>query len=48
MIKKSKELFDESEVESKIVMPGYNYKIEEDDILVLFGTDEKISKTKEW
>jgi chloride channel protein, CIC family len=48
MIKKHKDFFDESENESKIVMPGYNYKIEADDILVLFGTDENISKTNEW
>ena len=48
MIKKSKELFDETESESRLVMPGYNYKIEEDDILVLFGTEEKIAKTKDW
>jgi K+/H+ antiporter YhaU regulatory subunit KhtT len=29
-------------------MPGPDYKIEEDDILVLFGTDENIEKIKEW
>jgi len=48
MIKKSKELFDESENESRLVMPGHNYKIEADDVLVLFGTDKKIAKTSEW
>ncbi|HEX9251129.1 MAG TPA: chloride channel protein, partial [Ignavibacteriaceae bacterium] len=48
MIKKSKELFDEGENESRLVMPGHNYKIEADDILVLFGTDEKIAITKDW
>ncbi|MBK7630000.1 MAG: chloride channel protein [Ignavibacteriales bacterium] len=48
MIKKSKELFNETEKESKIIMPVHNYKIEESDILVLFGTEEKIAKTSEW
>lgn len=48
MIKKSKELFDETESESRLVMPEFNYKIEEDDILVLFGTEEKIARTEDW
>ncbi|HCY77546.1 MAG TPA: hypothetical protein DHV28_16650 [Ignavibacteriales bacterium] len=48
MIKKSKPLFDEDENESKLIMPGHNYKIEADDILVLFGTEEKIINTKDW
>ena len=48
MIKKSKELFDENESETKIVMPRHDYKIERDDILVLFGTEDKIIKTSEW
>ncbi len=48
MIKKSKELFDESQRDVRIVMPSYNYIIESDDVLVLFGTDESISKTSEW
>jgi K+/H+ antiporter YhaU regulatory subunit KhtT len=29
-------------------MPSPDYRIEEDDVLVLFGTDEKIAKTIEW
>ena len=48
MIKKSKELFDESEKDSKLVMPTYDYKIESDDILILFGTEENIKKTSDW
>ncbi len=45
MIKKAKEIFDESERILRLVMPSFNYKIEADDILVLFGTEEKIAKT---
>ena len=48
MIKKSSELFSENINDNKLVMPGPDYKIEEDDILVLFGTDENIEKIKEW
>ena len=48
MIKKKKELFDESGIESKIIMPGYNYRIDENDILVVFGNDENIEKSKDW
>lgn len=48
MIKKSKELFDEAEIKTKIVMPRYDYKISNGDILVLFGTEDKIVKTSDW
>lgn len=48
MIKRSSELFNDNENKNKIVMPGPNYRIEEEDILVLFGTDENIAKTKDW
>lgn len=48
MIKKSKDLFNESESHAKIVMPRHDYKIESDDILVIFGTEEQIVKTEEW
>ncbi len=48
MIKKSKQLFDESDKDIRIVMPSFKYIIERDDILVLFGTDENIAKTSEW
>jgi len=48
MIKKTKHLFSEDENENKLVMPSPDYKIEENDILVLFGTDEKIVVTNDW
>jgi CBS domain-containing protein len=48
MIKKKSEIFSDDENENKIVMPGPDYKIDKDDILVLFGNDEKISITKDW
>jgi CIC family chloride channel protein len=48
MIKKQKELFDETDVKSRIVMPKHDYRIENDDILVLFGTEEQIIKSAEW
>lgn len=48
MIKKQKELFDESEEKDQIIMPKHDYKIEQNDILVLFGPDEKIKLTDEW
>ena len=48
MIKKAKEMFDDSEKDTKLIMPTFDYKIEADDILVLFGTEEKITKTSEW
>ncbi len=48
MIKKYDEIFDESGVKEKIVMPGHDYIIEADDVLVLFGKDENIEKSKEW
>lgn len=48
MIKKLEGLFTESESESKLIMPAYDYVIAEDDILVLFGTEDKIAQTNEW
>lgn len=48
MIKKTKELFSEDESENKLVMPAPEYVIEENDILVLFGTDDKIAVTNNW
>ena len=48
MIKKSSEFFSENKKDNELVMPGPDYKIEENDILVLFGTDENIEKIKEW
>lgn len=48
MIKKSNEFFRKTDSENKLVMPGPDYKIEESDILVLFGTNENIEKVKDW
>jgi K+/H+ antiporter YhaU regulatory subunit KhtT len=48
MIKKTKHLFSEDADDTKLVMPSPDYKIEENDILVLFGTDEKIAVTSDW
>jgi CIC family chloride channel protein len=48
MIKKDKQLFEESEKESSIIMPRHDYKIEKDDILILFGPEEKIKQTADW
>ena len=48
MIKKTKHLFSEDEDYTKLVMPRPDYKIEENDILVLFGADEKIAVTNDW
>jgi len=48
MIKKTKHLFSEDEEENKLEMPSPDYIIEENDILVLFGTDEKIATTNDW
>ncbi len=48
MIKKNNSLFEEDEGKSTVVMPDPNYKIQADDILVLFGSDENIAKTDSW
>jgi chloride channel protein, CIC family len=48
MIKKAKDFFDDPDKDSKLIMPTHSYKIEADDILILFGTEEKIAKTAEW
>jgi CIC family chloride channel protein len=47
MIKKNNPLFDE-EKKSQVVVPDPNYIIKSDDVLVLFGSDENISKTNSW
>ncbi|KAB2839753.1 MAG: hypothetical protein F9K45_09735, partial [Melioribacteraceae bacterium] len=36
------------EKENKIHIPSPDYVIQSDDILVLFGADEKIEKTIDW
>ncbi len=48
MIKQKKSPFDDGNSEPKLTMPNPNYVIKTDDILVLFGSDENIAKTKEW
>jgi CIC family chloride channel protein len=37
-----------SESGDKLIIADPNYKIESDDILVLFGPDDKIAETKQW
>lgn len=48
MIKKNKDLFDESAKKNQIIMPKHDYIIEKDDILVLFGPEDKIKLTNDW
>ncbi|PID62599.1 MAG: hypothetical protein CR986_01095 [Ignavibacteriae bacterium] len=48
MIKQTKGLFSDSNDDTNIIMPDPNYVIKENDILVLFGSDEKIELTKHW
>ena len=48
MIKKHGDLFDENSSNSRIIMPRHDYQIESDDILVLFGTEEKIRSCNDW
>ena len=37
-----------AQMNSNIIMPDPDYIIKEDDILVLFGPDEKIAHTNSW
>ena len=48
MIKQKNSLYSDESEDSKIIIPDPNYVIKSDDILVLFGSDENIAKTKEW
>ncbi|MCB0747293.1 MAG: hypothetical protein KDC90_07500, partial [Ignavibacteriae bacterium] len=48
MIKQKKSPFDDGGEEDKLIIPDPNYVIKSDDILVLFGSDENIEKTKDW
>lgn len=48
MIKQSISPFDDQLDENKIIVPDPNYHIKSDDVLVLFGSDENIEKTKNW
>jgi chloride channel protein, CIC family len=48
MIKKRKNEFDFEDEASDVKIPGPNYLFKKNDIIVLFGKDENIKKTKEW
>ena len=48
MIKQSGDIFSDTENEFKVIMPDPNYVINKNDILVLFGSDEKIEQTNRW
>jgi len=48
MIKKTGELFSDTENDVKLIMPDPDYVIRQNDILVLFGLDENIEKTNRW
>jgi len=48
MIKQSQDMFADDINESNIIMPDPDYVIQESDILVLFGSDDKINQTKSW
>ncbi len=48
MIKQGQDMYADNTNESNIIMPDPDYVIKEDDILVLFGSDEKISVVDTW
>jgi chloride channel protein, CIC family len=48
MIKKRNKIFSDNDNHEHLVMPGPDYKIEDNDLLILFGTNEKIAKIAEW
>lgn len=48
MIKQGQDMYADNTKESNIIMPDPDYVIKEDDILVLFGSDEKISVVDTW
>lgn len=48
MIKKSSSLFEEDPDETEIIVPQPDYVIHKNDILVLFGSEESIKKTRDW
>ena len=48
MIKQSTDMFKDGKPDSNIIMPDPDYVIKEDDILVLFGSDDKIAHTNSW
>ena len=48
MIKQSTDMFADESSDSNVIMPDPDYVIKDDDILVLFGSDEKIAQTNNW
>jgi CIC family chloride channel protein len=48
MIKQTIDMFEDGKSDSNIIMPDPDYVIKEDDVLVLFGSDEKIAQTNSW
>ena len=48
MIKKSLSPFSDHSSKPEIITPDPNYKIQRDDTLILFGTDENIKKVEKW
>lgn len=48
MIKQPQGIFADKSDSLKIIMPDPDYVIKEDDILVLFGSNEKIAQTDRW
>ncbi|MFA3783681.1 chloride channel protein [Melioribacteraceae bacterium 4301-Me] len=48
MIKHSPSAFDSIEEQPELIVPDPNYVIKDDDVLVLFGADDKIAKTNDW
>ena len=48
MIKQTNDMFADDINDTNIIMPDPDYVIREGDVLVLFGADDKINKTKSW
>ncbi|MBZ0178165.1 MAG: chloride channel protein [Melioribacteraceae bacterium] len=47
MIKQQTSFFEGSD-DTKIIIPDKNYPLKPDDILVIFGSDEKLAQTEDW
>jgi CIC family chloride channel protein len=48
MIKRASSLFEDDPDETEIIVPKPDYVIRKNDILVLFGSEESITKTRDW
>jgi len=48
MIKQSTDMYADQSKDGNIIMPDPNYVLKESDILVLFGSDEKIAQINNW